>query len=118
MILFNVIQELVFFLGDLLYGKEAVTTKESEMTCTCSQKRWELEQDKVMSNELVVDARKDVSLHCTQEGSYETLQCDKGRCWCVEEKTGQIFVSMSTIRVSNTHSFRRCHINCGPGISH
>ena len=33
-----------------------------------------------------VEAREDVTLHCTELGNYEKLQCDKGLCWCVEEK--------------------------------
>ena len=80
---------IVYHKGDLLYGKEQVTMEDSEMTCTCSLKRWELEQEKLMTSEPVVEARADVSLHCTEEGSFETLQCDKGRCWCVEQKTGK-----------------------------
>eukprot|EP00092_Neocalanus_flemingeri_P017848 GFUD01019312.1.p1 GENE.GFUD01019312.1~~GFUD01019312.1.p1 ORF type:complete len:616 (-),score=163.54 GFUD01019312.1:35-1882(-) len=74
--------------GEQLFGKEQVTMEDSEMTCSCSQKRWELEQEKMINGHTVVDARKDVSVHCKAAGSYETLQCDKGRCWCVEEKTG------------------------------
>ena len=33
--------------------------------------------------------RTDVSLHCTENGNYERLQCDNDRCWCVEELTGR-----------------------------
>lgn len=32
--------------------------------------------------------RLDVSLHCDERGSFEPLQCDLGRCWCVEEDSG------------------------------
>ncbi|KAJ9598155.1 hypothetical protein L9F63_026737, partial [Diploptera punctata] len=32
--------------------------------------------------------RNDVSLHCNEQGNYETLQCDDGLCWCAEEKSG------------------------------
>ena len=33
-----------------------------------------------------VEAREDVTLHCTELGNYESLQCDRGLCWCVEQK--------------------------------
>jgi len=75
--------------GDLLYGKEQVTLEDSMMTCACSLKRWELEQTKEMADGETIDGRKDVSLHCTEDGSYETLQCDNGKCWCVEQKRGK-----------------------------
>jgi len=75
--------------GDLLYGKEQVTLEDSMMTCACSLKRWELEQTKIMSDGKIIDGRKDISLHCTEDGSYETLQCDNGKCWCVEQKRGK-----------------------------
>ena len=78
------------------------------MTCACSQKRWELEQSKVNVNvtfttlnicylqyclsletwgEVDIEAREDVSLHCTELGNYETLQCDLGLCWCVHPRS-------------------------------
>jgi len=38
--------------------------------------------------ELQDQGRKDVTLHCTEQGNYEELQCDDGVCWCAEEKTG------------------------------
>ena len=73
--------------GDLLYGKEQVTLEDSMMTCACSVKRWELEQKKVLDGE-ETEGRNDVSLHCQEDGSYETLQCDNGMCWCVEQRRG------------------------------
>ena len=79
--------------GDLLYGKEQVTLEDSMMTCACSLKRWELEQTKIMSEGKIIDGRKDISLHCTEDGSYETLQCDNGKCWCVEQKRGRLTIS-------------------------
>lgn len=51
----------------------------NEMTCACSRRRSELE----------ALGRVDVSLHCTETGDYEPLQCDSGLCWCAESKTGQ-----------------------------
>ena len=57
------------------------------MTCACSVKRWELEQNKVLDGEQT-EGRNDVSLHCQEDGSYETLQCDNGKCWCVEQRRG------------------------------
>jgi hypothetical protein len=38
--------------------------------------------------ELQEQGRKDVTLHCDEQGNYEELQCDNGLCWCAEEKTG------------------------------
>ncbi|KAK0091995.1 hypothetical protein PV326_002402 [Microctonus aethiopoides] len=48
------------------------------MTCACSRRRDELK-----------GIRDDVSLHCSENGNYEELQCDNGLCWCVETKTGK-----------------------------
>jgi hypothetical protein len=39
--------------------------------------------------ELQEQGRKDVTLHCNEQGNYEELQCDDGVCWCAEEKTGR-----------------------------
>ena len=36
--------------------------------------------------EVDIEAREDVSLHCTELGNYETLQCDLGLCWCVHPR--------------------------------
>ncbi|XP_053664762.1 thyroglobulin-like [Anopheles marshallii] len=48
------------------------------MTCACSRRRAELE----------AEGRIDVTLHCTQNGNYEELQCDQDVCWCADAKTG------------------------------
>ena len=32
--------------------------------------------------------KSDISLHCESTGNYEELQCDEGRCWCADAKTG------------------------------
>ena len=39
--------------------------------------------------EVDIEAREDVSLHCTELGNYETLQCDLGLCWCVHPRSVQ-----------------------------
>ena len=40
-----------------------------------------------------IKGRDDVTLHCTELGNYEKLQCDNGLCWCVEERYGfKIFI--------------------------
>ena len=36
--------------------------------------------------EIKIKGRDDVTLHCTELGNYEKLQCDNGLCWCVEER--------------------------------
>ncbi|XP_053676135.1 uncharacterized protein LOC128726356 [Anopheles nili] len=48
------------------------------MTCACSRRRAELE----------AEGRFDVSLHCSQNGNYEELQCDQNVCWCADPRTG------------------------------
>uniref|UniRef100_A0A182IPE9 Thyroglobulin type-1 domain-containing protein n=1 Tax=Anopheles atroparvus TaxID=41427 RepID=A0A182IPE9_ANOAO len=48
------------------------------MTCACSRRRADLE----------AEGRFDVTLHCTQDGNYEELQCDRGVCWCAVPQTG------------------------------
>ena len=40
-----------------------------------------------------IEAREDVSLHCTELGNYETLQCDLGLCWCVHPRYVQYYLS-------------------------
>jgi len=52
---------------------------ENEMNCKCSRKVWELEKE-----------RSDVTLHCQTNGNFEKLQCDQGRCWCVEPRLGHV----------------------------
>ncbi|XP_008216867.2 thyroglobulin [Nasonia vitripennis] len=51
------------------------------MTCACSRRQYEIKKQTLK--------REDVSLHCTQNGNYEELQCDNGLCWCVEPLTGR-----------------------------
>jgi hypothetical protein len=48
-------------------------------TAACSRRVQEL-QDR---------GRKDVTLHCNEEGNFEELQCDDGVCWCAEKRTGK-----------------------------
>jgi len=80
--------------GNRLYGQEAVDWDISHMTCSCSRKYWELQQTKQVSandglDPWIQEGRSDVSLHCDEKGNYEELQCDKGRCWCIQPKTGE-----------------------------
>ena len=70
--------------GDQIYGREKVTNEQSLMNCGCSRKRWELEQD---TGER--EGRREVTLHCTPDGSWESLQCDKELCWCVNTVSGK-----------------------------
>ena len=100
--------------GEMIYGKEKDEGQDSEMTCSCSRKRWELEQTKEVSNNGdVVKGRIDVSLHCTEQGNnlilllitiykctggYEPLQCDNNLCWCVDPRTGEV----NTVTVPDT----------------
>ena len=69
--------------GQRIFGQEKVSLDQSLMTCSCSRKRWELEQE---TGER--EARRDVSLHCTEAGGWESLQCDKELCWCVNTVSG------------------------------
>jgi Thyroglobulin type-1 repeat len=39
--------------------------------------------------ELKSNGRIDVTLHCTEEGNFDILQCDSGVCWCADEYTGE-----------------------------
>ncbi|PSN41091.1 hypothetical protein C0J52_10608 [Blattella germanica] len=64
--------------GTRIFG-ENQWQKAENMTCACSRRVEALKEEQ---------NRKDVTLHCTQEGNYEELQCDDGLCWCSDEKTG------------------------------
>ncbi|XP_052873606.1 uncharacterized protein LOC128278923 [Anopheles cruzii] len=63
--------------GERIFGWDW-RNREQNMTCACSRRRAELE----------AEGRFDVTLHCTQNGNYEELQCDRGVCWCVNPHTG------------------------------
>lgn len=39
--------------------------------------------------ELKLKGRIDITLHCTEEGNFDILQCDSGVCWCADEYTGE-----------------------------
>lgn len=53
---------------------------EHKMTCACSRYRARLE----------AAGRQDVTLHCSQNGNFEELQCDRDICWCAEPDTGAL----------------------------
>merc|ERR1712130_102882 len=75
--------------GERLFGAARPRQGEEEgMTCSCSRKRWELEQEKA-GEDFHLPARDDVSLHCNDFGNFEELQCDNGNCWCVLPQTGK-----------------------------
>ncbi|XP_073947524.1 uncharacterized protein [Choristoneura fumiferana] len=63
--------------GNRIFG-QMWKSEAAGMTCACSRRRAELEAQ----GELV-------TLHCTQSGDYELLQCDNDLCWCAQPKTGQ-----------------------------
>jgi len=97
--------------GERIYGKELFNEEESQMTCACSLKKWELQQEKVWTDvvtdeEINIKGRDDVTLHCTELGNYEKLQCDNGLCWCVEERSGDV---ISMVVPENVVVVLPCH---------
>ena len=91
--------------GGRIFGQEKVTMEESLMTCGCSRKRWELEQDKGMEGQ---EGRRDVTLHCTETGDYDGLQCDKELCWCVNTISGK---PVSIVVAESLVTLLPCHPN-------
>ncbi|XP_063985399.1 uncharacterized protein LOC135166769 [Diachasmimorpha longicaudata] len=63
--------------GERIFGWSWWKDAEN-MTCACSRRRAELRA-----------TRPDLSLHCTENGNYDELQCDNGLCWCTNPRTGQ-----------------------------
>ncbi|XP_067004429.2 uncharacterized protein [Anabrus simplex] len=49
------------------------------MTCACSRYVWELKKN---------SGRKDITIHCTEGGDFDELQCDNHICWCADPRTG------------------------------
>ena len=47
-----------------------------------------------------MDGRRDVSLHCTDTGGFEKLQCDLGNCWCVVESSGGSLLTLCSLESS------------------
>lgn len=39
--------------------------------------------------DLKAKGRIDITLHCSEDGNYDILQCDSGVCWCADEITGE-----------------------------
>ncbi len=50
--------------------------------------------------------RSDVSLHCRDNGDFEPLQCDAGRCWCADEETGRPY---STVVMEQFYDLLPCY---------
>lgn len=63
----------------------------------CSRLRHTLEQN----------GRTDVTLHCSQNGNFEELQCDNGICWCADAKTGRVSVDTRAVP-QNLWNFLPC----------
>ncbi|KAL1403270.1 hypothetical protein pipiens_005746 [Culex pipiens pipiens] len=57
------------------------------MTCACSRRRAKLE----------AEGRTTVTLHCTQNGNFEELQCDSGVCWCADEYGGDPLIGTTVV---------------------
>ena len=91
--------------GNRIFGQEKVSLEESKMTCGCSRKRWELEQNKGEEGE---KGRRDVTLHCTETGDYEALQCDQELCWCVNTISGK---PISIVVPESLITLLPCHPN-------
>lgn len=62
--------------GKQIFGWDWRQNAEN-MTCSCSKRRFELEQQGIYT-----------TFHCQQNGNYENLQCDLGVCFCVDPMTG------------------------------
>lgn len=65
--------------GNKIFGWDW-RVNEQQMTCACSRYRARLE----------AAGRQDVTLHCTSNGNYEELQCDRDICWCADPLTGAL----------------------------
>lgn len=100
--------------GDRLFGADRPQHGEEQgMSCSCSRKRWELEQEKGGEEEFHVPARDDVSLHCDHIGNFEELQCDNGNCWCVLPQTGK---AVSTVVPESLVELLPCFNGLDPDI--
>uniref|UniRef100_A0A182YD27 Thyroglobulin type-1 domain-containing protein n=1 Tax=Anopheles stephensi TaxID=30069 RepID=A0A182YD27_ANOST len=75
--------------GKRIFGWDWYRNTE-HMTCACSRRRDKLEKE----------GRFDVTLHCTQNGNYEELQCDSGLCWCADEFTGSVQLGTTVVHDS------------------
>lgn len=38
-----------------------------------------------------------MTLHCTQNGNFEELQCDSGVCWCADEYGGDPLIGTTVV---------------------
>lgn len=64
--------------GTRIYGWDWWQQADN-MTCECSRLRRKLE----LKGQIT-------TLHCTQNGNFEELQCDSEICWCADEFTGNV----------------------------
>lgn len=70
--------------GNSIYGRVIPQLQPElyqNMTCKCSRKVWELNQQEDDEIGLLT------TLHCTENGNYEPLQCDRGWCYCIDPLT-------------------------------
>ncbi|XP_068243525.1 uncharacterized protein [Palaemon carinicauda] len=69
--------------GNRIFGSAFPFQEElyNTMNCACSKKVWELQQAGASS----------VTLHCTENGNYEPLQCEDGWCYCIDPITTETY---------------------------
>lgn len=74
--------------GERIFGME-FWKDAKDMMCVCSR----------LLNRLELEGQLN-TIHCTENGNFEELQCDNGICWCADLKTGQI--QLNTIAVQES----------------
>lgn len=69
--------------GNTIYGSAFPfqTMLYDTMNCKCSRRVWEKYSAGASS----------VTLHCSENGNYEPLQCEDGECYCVHPATAQTY---------------------------
>ena len=70
---------------------------------------------KFILSHLLKSVREDVTLHCDDHGNYEPLQCDSGRCWCMDPATGKV---TSKALHENLKKVLPCYSNAEDGNSY
>lgn len=71
--------------GQRIFGAQ-FRSHAANMTCTCSRLIDRFEKEGISH-----------TVHCSDDGNFERLQCDSGICWCANAKTGHI--ELNTIAV-------------------